>query len=137
MKPSIAMATKATPLVQKNSAPGFPPTPPGGGAVHGTRTPLQCATTLQDGSVIVTGGVSETHFGVAKTEIYNSTTKMWERKADMKQRRMKHSCANLWVDPLPEADGIVPSQLTPTSVLSVAVAGGICMLYFITTRCQV
>ena len=97
----------------------------------------QCATTLQDGSVIVTGGVSETHFGVAKTEIYNSTTKMWERKADMKQRRMKHSCANLWVDPLPEADGIVPSQLTPTSVLSVAVAGGICMLYFITTRCQV
>jgi hypothetical protein len=50
-----------------------------------------CSRTLQDGSVIVTGGQRRSNpYGSAKTEIYNFTTRQWSQKKDTKQRRMHH-----------------------------------------------
>ena len=91
-----------------------------------------CATTLQDNSVILTGGQTRSNFsGSARTEIYNSTTKRWERKADMRQRRYGHSCTNVWLDPDPSIQsGVIAPFLRDTSVLSVVVAGGKMILYF-------
>ena len=86
-----------------------------------------CATTLQDNSVILTGG--ETHsntYGSARTDVYNSTTKRWERKADMRHGRHSHSCTNVWLDPNPHSFGwpVIAMTMVDTSVLSVVVAGG-------------
>ena len=86
-----------------------------------------CATTLQDNSVILTGGQTRSNpYGSARTEVYNSTTKRWERKADMRYRRMGHSCTNVWLDPntTNTKSGVIPDFLTDRSVLSVVVAGG-------------
>ena len=96
-----------------------------------------CATTLQDNSVILTGGMtlSNRFSGGARTEIYNSTTKRWERKADMRQRRISHSCTNVWLEPDPSFSirtGVIAGKLTDRSVLSVVVAGGKMILYFTT-----
>ena len=96
-----------------------------------------CATTLQDNSVILTGGWTRSNrFGSARTEIYNSTTKRWERKADMRQRRVRHSCTNVWLEPDPSTSiqyGVIArARLTDRSVLSVVVAGGKMILYFTT-----
>ena len=61
-----------------------------------------CATTLQDNSVILTGGRTDSNLtGSTRTEVYNSTTRVWERWANMKQRRYGHSCTSVWVDPYP------------------------------------
>ena len=43
-----------------------------------------CATTLQDNSVILTGGrIHGNMDGSARTEVYNSSTKVWQRRANM------------------------------------------------------
>ena len=95
-----------------------------------------CATTLQDNSVILTGGETQSNrFGSARTEVFNSTTKMWERKADMKYRRTDHCCTNVWLTPDPSisiSTGVIAQYLRDTSVLSVVVAGGKMILYFTT-----
>ena len=95
-----------------------------------------CATTLQDNSVILTGGQRRSNpLGSARTDVYNSTTKRWERKADMRQRRASHSCTNVWLNPNPSTsiiNGVITPILTDTSVLSVVVAGGKMILYFTT-----
>ena len=86
-----------------------------------------CATTLQDNSVILTGGKTDSNFtGSARTEVYNSTTKVWGRRSNMKQRRYGHSCTSVWVDPHPSADGVIASVESATTILSVVVAGGRC-----------
>ena len=86
-----------------------------------------CATTLQDNSVILTGGRTHSNLtGSARTEVYNSTTKVWGRRADMKQRRYGHSCTNVWVDPHPSYGGVIAYQESATAILSVVVAGGRC-----------
>ena len=86
-----------------------------------------CATTLQDNSVILTGGETQSNrFGSARTEVYNSTTKRWERKADMRYRRTGHSCTNVWLD----SDGSIGNYWSDYSILSVVVAGGKMLLYF-------
>ena len=93
-----------------------------------------CATTLQDNSVILTGGMTRSNpYGSVRTEIYNSTTKRWERKADMRRGRFGHSCTNVWVNPDPRLSkpfGVIARTLTDTSVLSVVVAGGKMILFF-------
>ena len=95
-----------------------------------------CATTLQDNSVILTGGETQSNiYGSARTDVYNSTTKRWERKADMRQRRLHHSCTNVWLEPDPSFSfihGVIAYTLSDTSVLSVVVAGGKMILYFTT-----
>ena len=95
-----------------------------------------CATTLQDTSVILTGGVTRSNrYGSARTDVYNSTTKRWERKADMRQGRFDHSCTNVWLEPDPSFSirtGVIAQMLTDRSVLSVVVAGGKMILYFTT-----
>ena len=86
-----------------------------------------CATTLQDNSVILTGGRTQSNFtGSPRTEVYNSTTGAWERRSNMKQRRYGHSCTNVWVDPHPVSEGVIAWEETPTATLSVVVAGGRC-----------
>ena len=95
-----------------------------------------CATTLQDNSVILTGGRTRSNrFGSARTDVYNSTTKRWERKADMRQRRQGHSCTNVWLETDPSfsiINGVIAPVLSDRSVLSVVVAGGKMILYFTT-----
>ena len=92
-----------------------------------------CATTLQDNSVILTGGARHGDgFGSARTEVYNSTTRGWERKADMRYRRYGHSCTNVWLEPKPSfpfAGAVIADSVYDRSVLSVVVAGGKMILY--------
>ena len=86
-----------------------------------------CATTLQDNSVILTGGMTRSNStGSARTEVYNSTTKVWGRRASMKQRRYGHSCTSVWVDPHPSYKGVIAWVESATAILSVVVAGGRC-----------
>ena len=88
---------------------------------------FHCATTLQDNSVILTGGRTHSnHGGSPRTEVYNSTTKVWERRASMKQRRWGHSCTSVWVDPHPSVEGVIAWAESATAILSVVVAGGWC-----------
>jgi hypothetical protein len=85
----------------------------------------QCSTTLQDGSVIVTGGRRiSNELGSPKTEIYNFATGEWSRKADMKQRRFVHSCTQVWLNPDDPNSDILIGYVSSTAVLSVVVAGG-------------
>ena len=88
---------------------------------------LHCATTLQDNSVILTGGRTDSNLtGSARTEVYNSTTGVWERRSNMKQRRYGHSCTNVWVEQHPRLEGVIAWKETATAILSVVVAGGRC-----------
>jgi hypothetical protein len=81
-----------------------------------------CSTTLQDGSVIVTGGNRNNIRGSSNTDIFNFTTGQWSQKKDMKQRRMIHSCAQVWLDP--GNPSFLSGAVTNRSVLSIVVAGG-------------
>jgi hypothetical protein len=93
-----------------------------------------CSTTLQDGSVIVTGGRRSSNMGgSAKTEIYNFTTKQWSQKKDMKHRRVWHSCTQVWLSPDALESQIVAGQATNKSVFSIVVAGGkLTLSYYLT-----
>ena len=92
-----------------------------------------CSTTLEDGSVISTGGrrMSQ-HEGSARTEIYSFNSKKWTTKEDMQQRRFGHTCAQVWLDPKPDpaVNGIIPETVTNSSVLSIVVAGGKLLFLF-------
>ena len=86
-----------------------------------------CATTLQDNSVILTGGRTQSNFtGSARTEVYNSTNGVWERRADMRHKRVSHSCTNVWVDQYPPYEGVIAWDQSASTTLSVVVAGGWC-----------
>ena len=112
---------QSTQVVRHGQPTRWGPNLPEIGAFH-------CATTLQDNSVILTGGMTlrNRFSGSARTEIYNSTTKRWERKADMRHGRHSHSCTNVWLDPNPHSFGwpVIAMTMADTSVLSVVVAGG-------------
>jgi hypothetical protein len=84
-----------------------------------------CSTPLQDGSVIVTGGIRRSNlWGSPRTEIYNFTTRQWSQKKDMKQRRLAHSCTPVWLSrDNPDSD-ILFGVVSNTSILSIVVAGG-------------
>jgi hypothetical protein len=84
-----------------------------------------CSTTLQDGSVIVTGGSRMSNpYGSAKTELYNFATGKWRQLKDMKQRRMLHSCTQVWLNSDNLHGDVLSGIVKKTSVLSVVVAGG-------------
>ena len=85
-----------------------------------------CSTTLQDGSVIVTGG-ERRGIASARVQVFNMTSKKWEERTAMIQERYFHSCAQIWLDPNPIAVNVgmfVPREITSKCVLSVVVAGG-------------
>ena len=91
-----------------------------------------CSVTLEDGSVLTTGGRREsTPSGSPKTEIYNFTSKLWSRKADLRMRRYNHSCTPVWLNTEdPDVNGIVQTgSVTNNSILSVVVAGGKFLLW--------
>ena len=93
-----------TQVVRQGQPTQWGPSLPEAGAGH-------CATTLQDNSVILTGGRIQGNLtGSARTEVYNSTTGVWERRADMRQRRHEHSCTNVWVDQHPLYEGVIAWQ---------------------------
>ena len=103
-----------------------------------------CSVTLGDGSVIITGGqrASEewhNHYeGSPRVEVFNITTQEWSFRANMNQRRLAHSCAQVlvgmmvmlvvivisqvWLDP----EGLIAEVPSERSVQSVVVAGGEC-----------
>ena len=86
-----------------------------------------CSVTLGDGSVITTGGNrTSTPSGSPRTEVYNFTSKLWTRKADLRMRRFNHSCTQVWLNmENPDVNGIVQTgSVSNNSVLSVVVAGG-------------
>lgn len=85
-----------------------------------------CSTLLEDGSIIVTGGKTlQNKKGSNMTEVYNSTTHKWERKADTNQGRYGHACASVWLNPEPElGKGILAYTVTANSILSQVIAGG-------------
>ena len=84
-----------------------------------------CSTTFQDGSVIVTGGQRRSNpYGSAKTEVYNFTTGKWQQLQDMNQRRIFHSCTQVWLSPDNLHGDVLSGIVKKTSVLSVVVAGG-------------
>ena len=86
---------------------------------------MHCSTTLQDGSVVVTEGRRKSgKLGSAKTEIYNFTTREWSQRANMKQRRFWHSCAQVWLSQDDPNSDFLAGYVRSTSVLSVVVAGG-------------
>ena len=85
---------------------------------------FSCSSSLGDGSVIVTGGQrSSAPGGSATVEIYNFTTGQWTRGPDLRQRRIDHSCSQVWLDPSLTL-GIIACFPHDTNVLSVVVAGG-------------
>ena len=105
-----------------------------------------CSVTLGDGSVIITGGQrasEERHYnnhyeGSPRVEVFNITTQEWSFRANMNQRRLHHSCAQVlvvmrvvlvviiisqvWLDP----EGLIAEVPSERSVSSVVVAGGVC-----------
>ena len=86
-----------------------------------------CSVTLEDGSVMTTGGRREsTPSGSPKMEVYNFTSKFWTRKADLRMRRFNHSCTQVWLNTEdPDVNGIVQTgSVSNDSVLSVVVTGG-------------
>ena len=84
-----------------------------------------CSVTLEDGSVIVTGGLRRSNVdGSSKTEIYSFKTKKWSKKRDMKQRRLWHSCTQVLLRPDEPNSHILSPIVTNTSIISIVVAGG-------------
>ena len=82
-----------------------------------------CSATLEDNTVMVTGGRSRSGpTGSARTEVYSFITQRWTRKADMNQIRMQHSCSTIWLDGHADSDSIIDTGATNSSVLSVVVA---------------
>ena len=91
------------------------------------QTSGHCSVTLEDGSVMTTGGRRDsTPSGSPKMEVYNFTSKFWTRKADLRMRRFNHSCTQVWLNTEdPDVNGIVQTgTVSNNSVLSVVVAGG-------------
>ena len=64
--------------------------------------------------------------GSPKAEVYNFTSKLWTRKANLRMRRLNHSCTQVWLNmESPDVNGIVQTgSVSNNSVLSVVVAGG-------------
>ena len=86
-----------------------------------------CSATLEDNTVMVTGGQrrGSGHGGSARTEVYSFTSQQWTRREDMNQRRLWHSCATVWLDSRDYPfDGIIDTGVSNSSVLSLVVAGG-------------
>ena len=85
-----------------------------------------CSATLEDGSIIMTGGLTPNADGSSLTEVYNATTLQWERRSDMKHRRMYHACTSVWLNQHPKlGKGFLDADLwTSGNVLSIMVAGG-------------
>ena len=99
------------------------PTQPGPDMTEGADG--HCSTTLQDGSVIVTGGQRPSNYeGSARTEVFNFTTKEWRQVQDMRQRRAYHSCTQVWVTPDNPDSDILYGYVSNTSVVTIVVAGG-------------
>ena len=87
-----------------------------------------CSSTLEDYTVMVTGGrrMSD-HTGGARTEVYSFTTQQWSRREDMNHRRMYHSCTTVWLKSSSHPkNGIIGRDAVNSSgsVLSLVVAGG-------------
>ena len=79
---------------------------------------MHCSTTLLDGSVIITGGSRRSNpYGSARTEMLNLTTKEWSKLSNMRQRRLQHSCTQVWLNPYDSQDDILKGLVTNTSVL--------------------
>ena len=95
---------------------------------------FHCSATLEDGSVIVAGGMTESNpYGSTLTEVYNATTLQWERRGGMQHGRLDHACASVWLDPHPAVDdGIIARYVDSQSVLSVIAAGGGMVLHYTT-----
>ena len=89
-------------------------------------TVWHCSVTLEDNTVMVTGGQrrGSGHGGSARTEVYSFTSQQWTRREDMNQRRLDHSCATVWLDSSDAFYGILASGVDDDSVLSLVVAGG-------------
>ena len=89
-------------------------------------TTVHCSATLEDNTVMVTGGARRSDpGGSARTEVYSFTTQQWIRRADMKQRRLDHSCSTVWLDSSDNPfSGVIGYGVHNSSVLSVVVAGG-------------
>ena len=89
-------------------------------------TASHCSTSLGDGSVTVSGGQRRSDpGGSARMDVYNFTTREWSRRGDMGQRRLGHSCSQVYLDPSDRPPrGIITDHSTAGAVLSVAVAGG-------------
>ena len=87
---------------------------------------FHCSVTLADNAVMVTGGRRKSDpAGSARTEVYSFTTQRWDRREDMNQRRMWHSCSTVWLDSRSHpANGFIDTGVDNSSVLSVVVAGG-------------
>ena len=87
---------------------------------------FHCSSTLEDNTVMVTGGMRRSDLtGSARTEVYSFTSQQWTRRGDMNQRRGWHSCSTVWLDSSsPPVSGIIAGTVTNSSVLSVVVAGG-------------
>ena len=89
-----------------------------------------CSATLEDNTVMVTGGRRRRrgpHSASARTEVYSFITQQWTRREDMNQRRLWHSCSPVWLVTDSRSDpsgGIIDTGVTNSSVLSVVVAGG-------------
>ena len=84
-----------------------------------------CSTTLQDGSVVITGGLRKSnHAGSAMAEVYNFTTGQWRQVQNMRQGRFFHSCTQVWLSPDDPESDILSSYVTNTSIISIVVAGG-------------
>ena len=90
-----------------------------------------CSTTLQERSVIVTGGQRKSNpYGSPKTEVYNFTTGKWRQLQDMTQRRFFHTCTQVLLEPDDPDFNILNGHVRNTSVLSVVVAGGKHSVFF-------
>ena len=97
------------------------PTEPGPTMTEGKAG--QCSTTLADGTVFVSGGLSRSNQGAtARTEVYSLSTMQWIKLADMNQRRAGHSCTTAWLTC--EDPDILSGRVRNTSILSTVVAGG-------------
>ena len=85
-----------------------------------------CSATLEDGSVIVAGGMTQSNrYGSSLAEVYIATTLQWERRGDMQRGRLQHACTSVWLDPNPQVgDGIISTLVDSKSVLSIIAAGG-------------
>ena len=94
-----------------------------------------CSTTLIDGSVIVTGGGRQTNPGGSATvEVYNFRSMQWTQVGDMNQKRARHSCTQVWLNPIDLGDGVL-SHNNANAVLSLVVAGGL-LVYNINSKYQ-
>ena len=103
--------------------PGHP-TQPGPDLTEPTMA--SCSTTLEDGSVIMTGGLTQSsRGGSTRVQVFNFTTKEWTPRENMNHKRSQHSCGQVWLTPDDDRFNIFSADLTNNSVLSIVVAGGL------------